>query len=170
MSARSRAALRTALWFVVAPGAVAGLVPWSLTRWEADSSTSPLLTVLGVALVAAGSGVLLHAVLRFVTEGLGTPAPVAPTRRLVIGGLYRYVRNPMYLAVLAIILGQAAWLARLELVTYGVLITLAEAVFVAAYEEPALRRTFGEEYDAYRLAVRGWLPRVHAWRPTGGHQ
>ena len=93
---------------MVAPGVVAGLIPWWVTGWEmrAVPYWAPL-RVLGGVLIAAGVLVLLHAFLRFVVEGLGTPAPVAPTERLVVGGLYRYVRNPMYLAVGAIIFGQA---------------------------------------------------------------
>src|SRR3954470_15667253 len=93
-----RAAAGTALFLVVAPGVVAGLVPWLLTGWDASDPWPPL-QVMGGLLIAAGVGVLLHAFARFVTEGLGTPAPVAPTEQLVVGGLYRYVRNPMYLAV-----------------------------------------------------------------------
>jgi protein-S-isoprenylcysteine O-methyltransferase Ste14 len=168
MSVKKTAAARTVIWFVLAPGAVAGLVPWWITRWQSSPYTSPVLGVTGAALVLGGSAVLIHAAVRFVTEGLGTPAPVAPTRKLVLGGLYRYVRNPMYLAVLAVIIGQTLWLARVNLVVYGVLITLFEAAFVTHYEEPALRRTFGQEYDSYRLAVRGWVPRLHAWHPNSG--
>ena len=93
---------------------------------------------------------LLSAFVRFVTEGSGTPAPVAPTQRLVVGGLYRYVRNPMYLAVLAIIIGQAIVLWRPVLVGYAAVVALAFFVFVRVYEEPTLQRAFGDEYDAYR--------------------
>lgn len=113
--------------------------------------------------LASGAGVLLHAFGRFVVEGRGTPAPVAPTRKLVIGGLYRYVRNPMYLAVTATILGQAMILGRGVLVAYAAAFLVTVVSFVRFYEEPTLTRQFGAEYDAYRRAVPGWLPRLRPW-------
>ena len=106
---RARAAAGSLGFLVLAPGVVAGVVPWLLTGW--DSSDPPLaLQVLGALLIAAGAGVLLSAFARFVVEGIGTPAPVAPPEHLVVGGLYRHVRNPMYVAVAATIVGQAALL------------------------------------------------------------
>jgi len=164
---RLRAAAGSAVFFVVAPGVVAGLVPWLLTGWDADDPLlgSGLTRVAGAALAAAGVGVLLHAFARFVREGLGTPAPVAPTERLVVGGLYRYVRNPMYLAVVATIVGQALLLARPVLLAYAGLVAVVVAAFVRYYEEPTLARQFGADYDAYRRAVPGWWPRRHAWTP-----
>jgi protein-S-isoprenylcysteine O-methyltransferase Ste14 len=109
----------------------------------------------------------VHAFARFVAEGVGTPAPVAPTRELVVGGLYRYVRNPMYLAVLAAIVGQALMLGRLVLLTYAAVMATAFVTFVRGYEEPTLAEQFGARYQAYRAAVPGWWPRRHPWRPTG---
>ena len=117
--ARARAAGGSILFLVVAPGVVAGLIPWLLTGWR-PASPPAWLQGLGWILVAVGAAILLEAFGRFVVEGVGTPAPVAPTERLVVGGLYRYVRNPMYLAVAAVILGQAAILGRWILVAYGV--------------------------------------------------
>ena len=105
------------------------------------------------------------AFVRFVTEGSGTPAPVAPTQHLVVGGLYRYVRNPMYLAVLAIIFGQAIALWNPALFGYAAVVALAFFMFVRGYEEPTLQRAFRDEYDAYRRAVPGWRPRLHPWTP-----
>ncbi len=160
---RSAAGLGSAVFLVVAPGVVAGLVPGWLTGWwaggDAPSWWVPV-RALGALLVAGGVGVLGHAFVRFVVEGLGTPAPVAPTDHLVVGGLYRYVRNPMYVAVLAIIVGQALLLARPGLVVYAAAAAAAMVSFVTWYEEPALRRQHGEAYDAYRRAVPGWLPRL----------
>ena len=105
---RVRAAAGSVAFLFVAPGVVAGLVPWLITRWEVDEELAWLpLQVLGGLLIAAGVAVLLHAFARFVVEGLGTPAPVAPTEKLVVGGLYRHVRNPMYVAVASTIIGQA---------------------------------------------------------------
>jgi protein-S-isoprenylcysteine O-methyltransferase Ste14 len=108
--------------------------------------------------IVTGTAVLLHAFGRFVREGLGTPAPVAPTEHLVVGGLYRYVRNPMYLAVVATIVGQALALGRFGLLWYAAAVFVAVAVFVHGYEEPTLSRQFGDEYARYREEVRRWLP------------
>jgi protein-S-isoprenylcysteine O-methyltransferase Ste14 len=105
------------------------------------------------------------AFVRFVAEGAGTPAPVAPTRRLVIGGLYRHVRNPMYLAVVATIVGQALVLAQPALLGYAVAVAAGMVAFVHGYEEPTLERQFGEQYQAYRRAVPAWWPRLRPWRP-----
>jgi protein-S-isoprenylcysteine O-methyltransferase Ste14 len=110
--------------------------------------------------------VLVHAFGRFVVEGAGTPAPVAPPTRLVVGGLYRHVRNPMYVAVVTTITGEALLLARPVLVAYAAAVALACVTFVRAYEEPMLRRQFGPQYDAYRRAVPGWWPRLRPWRPS----
>ena len=163
---RARAALGSLVFLVVAPGVVAGLIPWLLTGWDtADPPPWLSLRVVGALLLAAGVVVLLQAFARFVTEGIGTPAPVAPTERLVVGGLYRYVRNPMYLAVAATIVGQALLLGRWVLLAYAGAFVVAVASFVHWYEEPTLQRRFGAEYDAYRSAVPGWWPRRRPWQP-----
>jgi protein-S-isoprenylcysteine O-methyltransferase Ste14 len=163
-SDRLRAAAGSLLFLVVEPGVVAGLVPWALTGWKV--AHPPLLvSVLGYVILAAGVAVLLHAFVRFVIEGVGTPAPVAPTRHLVIGGLYRYVRNPMYVAVALTIIGQAMVLGRPGLLLYAVLFGVAVGTFVHFYEQPTLTRQFGAEYEAYRAAVPPWLPRRRPWRP-----
>ena len=154
-----RAAAGSTIFLLLAPGVVAGLIPWWITGWEVGARLWVPVRVVGVLVLVAGVGVLLHAFARFVVEGLGTPAPVAPTERLVVGGLYRYVRNPMYLAVLAVIVGQALLLGRLELLGYAALVAAAFVAFVRWYEEPTLHRRFGDEYDAYRRAVPAWLPR-----------
>jgi protein-S-isoprenylcysteine O-methyltransferase Ste14 len=149
------------VFLVVAPGVVAGLVPRLLTGWDGrEPPLHWLLRGVGWALLAAGVLVLLSAFVRFVVEGAGTPAPVAPTDRLVVGGLYRYVRNPMYLAVAATIVGQALVLGRPVLVAYAAAFGVAVAAFVHWYEEPVLRRRFGADYDAYRHAVPAWWPRL----------
>jgi protein-S-isoprenylcysteine O-methyltransferase Ste14 len=161
---RARAAVGSLVFLIVAPGVVAGLVPWLLTNWEVNEYPAPL-RLLGVVLIVAGIAALLHAFLRFVVEGLGTPAPVAPTERLVVGGLYRHVRNPMYLAVGATIVGQALLLGQPILLLWAAVFAVAVVSFVRWYEEPTLRRQFGEEYEAYRQAVPGWWPRVRPWHP-----
>jgi protein-S-isoprenylcysteine O-methyltransferase Ste14 len=156
---RLDAAAGSAVFFAVAPGVVAGVIPWLLTGWEVRSP--PLaLQLVGGFLTACGAAVLVHAFARFVREGLGTPAPIAPTEHLVVGGLYRYVRNPMYLAVLSAIVGQALLLGQPVLLVYGGFMAVAFVSFVKLYEEPTLTDTFGAEYDAYRAAVPGWWPRL----------
>lgn len=164
---RSAAATGTAVFFALAPGTVAGLIPGGLTGWRQDRSLAEWapLRVVGALLIVAGAGVLVHAFVRFVVEGLGTPAPVAPTERLVVGGLYSYVRNPMYLAVIAVIGGQALLLWQVVLVPYAVVVAVAFVAFVLGYEQPALQRQFGPAYEAYRRAVPAWWPRLRPWRP-----
>jgi protein-S-isoprenylcysteine O-methyltransferase Ste14 len=159
---RARAAVGSAAFLVAAPGVVAGLGPWLLTGW---SSTHPPTAVaaLGVVLIAGGVAVLLHAFARFVLEGRGTPAPIAPTDRLVVGGLYRHVRNPMYVAVGATIVGQALLLGRPSLLAYAAAFWLVVAAFVHGYEEPTLSARYGDEYAAYRRAVPAWWPRLRPW-------
>lgn len=159
---RAWAALGSALFLVIAPGVAAGLIPWLLTGWETNSVPAAL-RILGVLLTAIGVAFLLQAFARFVIEGLGTPAPVAPPERLVIGGVYRYVRNPMYLAVASAIVGQALLLGQPGLLVYAALFAAITFCFVRLYEEPTLRSRFGPSYDAYRAAVPGWLPRLHPW-------
>jgi protein-S-isoprenylcysteine O-methyltransferase Ste14 len=161
------AALGSAAFFLLAPGGTAVLVPWWLTGWRvrAPPPWAPL-RVVGVALLAAGAVVLVGAFARFVAEGVGTPAPVAPTRNLVVGGLYRHVRNPMYLAVLAVVVGQALALGQPGLLLYAAVLATAFVLFVRWYEEPTLRRKFGEQYEVYRRAVPGWWPRWRPWEPA----
>jgi protein-S-isoprenylcysteine O-methyltransferase Ste14 len=159
---RAKAAVGSFAFLLLVPGLVAGLVPWWLTGWEVHLRSPywvPLRTA-GLILIVAGVVALLHAFLRFVVEGLGTPAPLAPTQNLVVGGLYRYVRNPMYLAVGATIVGQALILGRPALLLYAVVFGLVVAAFVHFYEEPTLARQFGAEYEAYRRDVPGWWPRL----------
>lgn len=160
------AAVGSSIFFVLAPAVVAGLLPWSITRWRTGGASPWPIRAAGFALLGAGVLVLLSAFARFVTEGLGTPAPVAPTQRLVIGGMYRYVRNPMYLTVLATVLGQALALWRPIRLGYAAVVAVAFAAFVRGCEEPTLRHTFGDEYEAHRRAVPGWWPRLHPWTPT----
>jgi len=161
-----RALAGSVIFFLLAPGVVAGMLPWWLTGWRVQQAWLPL-RVLGLLLVVSGAVFLVHSFARFVTEGRGTPAPLAPTERLVVGGAYRYVRNPMYLAVLAIIAGQWLLLGQPVLLAYGAVICAAFVIFVRFYEEPELAQQFGAEYEAYRRAVPGWLPRLTPWKGSG---
>jgi protein-S-isoprenylcysteine O-methyltransferase Ste14 len=156
---RARAVAGTAVFLVFAPGLVTGLVPWLITGWQPGSSRPAALVVVGAILIAAGCCCLLLAFGQFALDGLGTPLPQAPTEQLVVRGLYRYVRNPMYLALQAIIIGQAVLLARPVLLIYAAAVAVATVCFVKLYEEPTLARKYGQQYQQYRQQVPGWLPR-----------
>lgn len=160
------AAAGSAIFFAAAPSVVAGVIPWWLTSWRV---ASPLpgwgpLRVLGAVLTLGAAIVLVSAFVRFAFEGVGTPAPIAPTRHLVVGGLYRYVRNPMYIAVVAAIVGQALLLGQLGLLLYAVVVGLIMAAFARWVEEPTLLERFGDEYAEYRQSVPGWWPRLRPFK------
>ena len=156
---RPAAAAGSALFFALAPGVVAGVIPWGITGWDVQPAWWGW-RVLGALVTAAGAAVLIHAFARFVREGIGTPAPVAPTEHLVVGGLYRYIRNPMYVAVVSCAAGQAGVFGQPVLLVYAAFLLAMFVAFVRLYEEPTLTLQFGAEYEAYRRQVPGWWPRV----------
>ncbi len=156
----------SAVFLVIAPGVVAGLVPWWLTGWQMGAAYPAPARITGAVLTAAGAAALLAAFAQFAIQGRGTPAPPAPTEQLVVRGLYRYVRNPMYLAVPAVITGQALLLSRPVLLGYAAAVAAAFIAFVYGYEQPTLARRYGARYQAYRQAVPGWWPRLPPARKT----
>ena len=158
--------LGSALFFVVAPGVVAGLIPWWITSWEFRPAFLgfEVTRVIGLALIIAGIPGLIDSFGRFALQGLGTPAPIAPPQNLVVTGFYRYVRNPMYVAVVGVTVGQALLFGDGRLFWYGALVWLAFHLFVVLYEEPTLQRQFGMEYEAFRANVPRWVPRLTPWR------
>lgn len=158
--------LGSAIFLVIAPGFVAGLVPWWISQWQIEPALlgMPLLRWAGGILIALGACGLLDSFARFALQGLGTPAPLFPARHLVITGLYRYVRNPMYVAVVSLILGQGLVLGNAALIAYGALVWLLFHLFVLGYEEPTLRAKFGSEYSAFCAEVPRWIPRFSRWR------
>lgn len=162
---RVRATLGSLVFLVLAPGTAAGLVPYWISRWRTGPAPLGLepLRWAGAALVLAGLPVLLDSFARFALQGLGTPAPVAPTRHLVVSGPYRHVRNPMYVAVVSLVLGQGLLLGSRAVLGYALALWLVFHLFVLGYEEPTLRRTFGAEYEAFRANVPRWIPRLTAW-------
>jgi protein-S-isoprenylcysteine O-methyltransferase Ste14 len=164
---RPDAALGSAVFFVATPGVVAGVVPWLICRWSFGHHSAGWLPVraVGAGLTAAGAALLALCFVRFVTEGRGTPAPVAPTEALVVGGAYRYVRNPMYVAVLAVIAGQALLFLSVGVLGYALAVWALTASFVRWYEEPTLASSYGAQYEQYRAAVPAWRPRVRPWAP-----
>lgn len=161
MMRRVLAIAGSALFLVIAPGFVAGLVPWWISRWRIETPFfgMPLFRGAGGVLITLGAIGLLDSFLRFALKGVGTPAPVFPTRHLVVSGLYRYVRNPMYIAVVSTILGQGLLFGNVRLLEYGGVVWLVSHVFVLVYEEPTLRASFGREYKTFCAEVPRWIPR-----------
>jgi protein-S-isoprenylcysteine O-methyltransferase Ste14 len=157
-----RAGLGALVFFALAPGTTAGFVPWLLTGWR--QPVHGATRWVAVALILTGFVTTVAAFVQFVGEGRGTPAPVAPTEVLVVGGLYRWTRNPMYLAVAAMIGGQALLFSSGSVGAWLAIFMLAVWTFVTVYEQPALRRRYGEAYRQYSEAVPGWHPRLRPWR------
>jgi len=122
------------------------------------------LRAIGVVLILAAIPVLLESFGRFALQGIGTPAPVFPTRHLVVKGFYRYVRNPMYVAVVSLILGQGLLCGVIRLIEYAGFFWLLAHLFVVIYEEPTLQSTFGPEYEVFCVNVPRWIPRLRPWR------
>jgi protein-S-isoprenylcysteine O-methyltransferase Ste14 len=160
----------SAVFFVVAPVIVAGVLPWWIGHaGSAADAARPVTTTVGWLLIVIGALALVDSFVRFVRQGRGTPAPVAPTEDLVVTGLYRYVRNPMYLAVLAVVLGQAVLFWSPGVLLYGCVVAAAVVTFVRTYEEPTLSARYGDQYADYVAAVPGWIPRLSpGWPPSDG--
>lgn len=151
--------LRTLLFTILVPGTVLGLVPFVLVR----SGWGPRLDLgaahlIGFALVLPGIAIIAWCFVNFVRRGRGTPAPYDPPRRLVVVGLYKCMRNPQYVGVILIALGEAVLSGRAVLFVYAVFLAVGYHLFVRFYEEPTLRRMFGEEYLRYCAAVSRWVP------------
>lgn len=163
-------AVGSLLFLILAPGTVAGWIPWRLSRWrvEAPFLGFPGFRRVGILLILAGVAVVLDSFARFALKGRGTPAPPFPTERLVVSGLYRHVRNPMYVGVVSSIMGQACLFGSGPLVVYGAVVWSAFFGFVLLYEEPTLRTRFGEEYALYCRGVRRWWPRLTPWSAETG--
>jgi protein-S-isoprenylcysteine O-methyltransferase Ste14 len=150
--------LKTLLFTLVVPGTVAVLVPRYLMRGFPVPNRG-LLSALGAAAILLGAYIYFRCAWEFAVRGLGTPAPIAPTKFLVVSGLHRYVRNPMYLGVALVIVGEAALFRDPHVAEYAVLMLLTAHCFVVFYEEPTLLRQFGESYEQYRRRVPRWIPR-----------
>ncbi len=163
---RILAILGSAIFLVIAPGIVAAYVPWRICRWQVGPSLLGILSfrLVGMLLIAAGLPVLLDSFARFALQGLGTPAPVFPTRYLVVSGLFRFVRNPMYVAVVSLILGQGLLFGSIRILEYGIAVWLGFCLFVLLSEEPTLRKHFGSEYEEFCANVSRWIPRFRPWR------
>lgn len=167
-SERRCAAIGTAV-FAVAPATAAGVVPWLLTRWKVESPVPGGVPaqIAGAMMIGAGAAVIANSFVHFAVEGIGTPAPFAPPRQLVVGGLYRYVRNPMYVSIAAAVAGQGLLLGQPKLFLAVGIGAIPVVAFVRQFEEPTLARKFGAAYEEYRSNVPRWLPRPTPWRPDG---
>ena len=153
-------ALKSLLFLIVAPGIVAGYIPLALLRGGSQIETG-VFAYLAFPLWLVGGVILLWSFWNFLVQGRGTPAPVDPPKELVAVGFYRYVRNPMYVGVLAIIIGHFLWFGYWNLLVYAVIVFLAFNTFVTYYEEPTLKRQVGKSYEDYLQRVPRWIPRFH---------
>jgi protein-S-isoprenylcysteine O-methyltransferase Ste14 len=159
-------AIGTTLFVLVVPGTVIGLVPFWLSGWRVEEPLFGWLALrwAGAGVFFCGLPVFIDFLLQFVRQGHGTPAPIAPPRNLVVTGSFRYLRNPGYLGVLSLIVGQGLYFGSGGILIYAAGVALAFHLFVVLYEEPELRRRFGAEYEAYRRQVPRWIPRRTPFR------
>jgi len=152
--------LRSLFFTVLFPGTVTVILPWAIvTRWwPAEFPGWGAAQAAALVPIGLGAAVLLHSVWTFAAVGRGTLVPVDAPRRLVVVGLYRYVRNPMYVGVAAILLGEALMFRSRALLGYTAVWFAVVNLFILLYEEPHLGRRFGDSYARYRRAVGRWLP------------
>jgi protein-S-isoprenylcysteine O-methyltransferase Ste14 len=154
-------ALRSLVFTFLLPGTIGGYLPYAIRRGSgAALAGSPVLVGLGAVALVVGLAIYCWCVADFALAGRGTPAPIDPPTELVVRGLYRFARNPMYVGVLAVIAGQAALFASLPLALYAIVVFAGFHLFVIGYEEPALRRSFDGAYERYCATVPRWLPRL----------
>jgi protein-S-isoprenylcysteine O-methyltransferase Ste14 len=152
-------ALKTLIFTIVVPGTVAGVVPWLLLQQPGEGTLEiPSIWLLGLLPLLLGIGLYFWCAGAFTFIGKGTPAPLDAPKFLVREGPYQWVRNPMYLAVLSVVIGEAMLFHSLLLVGYALLVWMAVHLFVVFVEEPSLRRQFGESYETYLRMVARWLP------------
>lgn len=151
-------ALRSLLFLIVAPGMVAGYIPLALLLRGSQTETGAF-AYLAFPLWLVGGMILLWSFWNFLKEGRGTPAPTDPPKELVAVGFYRYVRNPMYVGILAILIGHFLWFGYWNLLIYAVVVFIGFSTFVTYYEEPTLKRKFGAAYEDYLKRVPRWIPR-----------
>jgi protein-S-isoprenylcysteine O-methyltransferase Ste14 len=146
------------------PGLVLVIVPWLLTRLHVPAGEPAWQIAVAALLTAAGVTPLLESIWRFVQVGRGTLMPAVPTEHLVVSGLYRFVRNPMYVGALTALAGEALLFERWNMVIYWAAVAVTIHLFVLYYEEPTLSRRYGEEYAQFKNMVPRWLPRLTPWK------
>jgi len=158
-------ALRSLLWAILLPGVIAGYVPWTFFGLDRTRAAWSVVFLSGAVCAGAGAALLAACILEFARSGRGTLSPLDPPRHLVVRGLYRHVRNPMYLSVTLILLGEALLSHSRSLALYWVIWFGFVNLFVIAYEEPRLRQQFGDSYREYAARVGRWMPRTAAYEP-----
>jgi len=151
-------ALGSIVFFILAPGMVAGFIPLALLRTGPQVQTG-FLAYVAFPLWGIGTTVLIWCFWDFLVKGKGTPAPINPPKELVVSGLYKYVRNPMYVGILLVILGHFLWFGFWNLLIYAAVVFAAFSAFVIFYEEPTLKRNFGAAYEDYLKRVPRWIPK-----------
>ncbi len=163
---KTTAAVISAGWGVALGGTFGCLLPYLMNDWHFHQPLPywPVAQAAGGLLIGAGLVPILASFADFV-RAAGTPVPVAPPPRLVVTGFYRYVRNPIYVGFLAVLIGQALLFGSRGMLEYAAVAWCVGAAGVRWYEEPTLARKFGAEYREYRRAVRAWIPRLHPWTP-----
>jgi len=152
--------LKSIFFTFLFPGTVTILIPYLILREGASGGQLGVFRYLGLPLIAIGACGLVWCIWQFFAEGRGTLAPVDPPKHLVVHGLYRYVRNPMYVSVMTILLGETIFFSSLPIFVEAVIFFLATNLFIRAYEEPALQKQFGESYGEYKKSVGRWIPRL----------
>jgi len=154
--------LKTLIFTIIVPGAIAALIPYLLlSRTPSSFADIGPLQTFGLIPMAIGAAIYLRCAWDFASTGKGTPAPIDPPKRLVARGLYRFVRNPMYVGVLTALLGEAWLFGSWTLLAYAAIVFTWEHLFVVFYEEPALKRQFGESYAEYLTRTPRWIPRIN---------
>jgi protein-S-isoprenylcysteine O-methyltransferase Ste14 len=153
-------ALRSIFFTIVVPGTVTVLIPYLILSPATDSSVGVSTSVefLGILAMTVGAAILFWCIWDFAARGRGTLAPIDPPKLLVVHGLYRYVRNPMYLGVLILLLGEVTYFRSIALLQYTLAWFIVVNLVVVLYEEPSLRRRFGDSYERYLRSVNRWLP------------
>jgi protein-S-isoprenylcysteine O-methyltransferase Ste14 len=160
------AIIGTIIFTIVVPGSVVVLVPYLLSGWRINPPLlgTPMMPILGAAMILAALPFFIGFEKRFVIEGRGTPAPIAPTERLVTGGTYQRVRNPGYISVVAMVLGEGLLLGDTGVLLYAIILAIGFHIFVLVYEEPTLRASYGAEFEKYCAQVPRWIPRLRTAR------
>ena len=152
--------LRNLLFTILQPGVVAGLIPYFLVREQIKTTLAVPIQLyhwIGIALIVSGALILLICIFDFARHGKGTLSPADPTKKLVVKGFYRYSRNPVYLAVMLILLGETIFMKSLKLGIYMSFVLAAFLLFIILFEEPRLYKTFGQDYAKYKERVGRWL-------------
>ena len=152
------------LFSLVLPAIVLVVIPWSIDPHPVIASGIPL--VAGLLILTIGLFVMAETIVTFIRIGKGTLAPWSPTRRLIVGGMYAYVRNPMILGVIIVLIGESFVLLSLPILTWAVLVFVINTIYFIFSEEPGLEKRFGDEYREYKRNVPRWIPRRRPWDPV----